>query len=162
MTPPSPDDLVHLTYTVVFAVDVLQVVTLLTLAEVAAEGVHTLSVVRAEVLSSYTFINVWGQTTMRDLPSVHRNVNKCILSRRPFTVWGCTRTHHRGCSTTSTLHYLFRILLLNMVSGSLSHRVLAEKLCCVQSGAKASLPCQSKSRRYCGPQPTHHNPKDST
>lgn len=58
MTPPSPDDLVHLTYTVVFAVDVLQVVTLLTLAEVAAEGVHTLSVVRAEVLSSYTFINV--------------------------------------------------------------------------------------------------------
>lgn len=56
MTPPA--DLDHLTYTVIFAVNIFQVVTLLTLAEVAAEGVHTLSVVRTEVLSSYTFINI--------------------------------------------------------------------------------------------------------
>ena len=54
-----PSDLVDLTYTVIFAVNILQVVTVLTLAEVAAKGVHTLSVVRAEVLSSYTFINIW-------------------------------------------------------------------------------------------------------
>lgn len=65
MTPPA--DLVHLTYTVIFAVNIFQVVTLLTLAEVAAEGVHTLSVVRTEVLSSYTFINIWGQTTLKDI-----------------------------------------------------------------------------------------------
>lgn len=56
MTPPAV--LVHLTYTVIFAVNIFQVVTLLTLAEVAAKGVHTLSVVRTEVLSSYTFINI--------------------------------------------------------------------------------------------------------
>lgn len=56
MTPPF--DVVHLTYTVIFAVNILQVVTLLTLAEIAAKGVHTLSVVRAEVLSSYTFIDI--------------------------------------------------------------------------------------------------------
>lgn len=56
--PPPPNDLVQLTYTVIFAINILQVVTLLTLAEVAAEGIDTLSVVRAEVLSSYTFINI--------------------------------------------------------------------------------------------------------
>lgn len=56
MTP--PDDRVSLTYTVIFAMNIFQVETLLTLAEVAAEGVHTLSVVGAEVFSSDTFINI--------------------------------------------------------------------------------------------------------
>lgn len=50
--------LVYLTYTVIFAVNVFQIVALLALAEVAAKGVHTLSVVWAEVLPSYTFINI--------------------------------------------------------------------------------------------------------
>lgn len=50
--------LVYLTYTVIFAVDIFQIVALLALAEVAAKGVHTLSVVWAEVLPSYTFINI--------------------------------------------------------------------------------------------------------
>lgn len=51
-------ELVYLTYTVIFAVNIFQIVAVLTLAVVAAEGVHTLSVVRAEVLPGYTFIDV--------------------------------------------------------------------------------------------------------
>lgn len=49
---------VYLTYTVIFAVDIFQIVAFLTLAVVAAKGVHTLSVVWAEVLPSYTLINI--------------------------------------------------------------------------------------------------------
>lgn len=105
MTPPA--DLVHLTYTVIFAVNIFQVVTLLTLAEVAAKGVHTLSVVWTEVLSSYTFINIWGQTTLKDI-LLHLNskddvqslcngrqqvnINKIqlfsLISHAPSTQWG--------------------------------------------------------------------------
>lgn len=51
-------DLVDRTYTVVFAVDIFQIVAVLAFAEVAAKGVHTLSVVRAEVLASCTFIDI--------------------------------------------------------------------------------------------------------
>lgn len=72
----------------------------------------------------------------------------------------CTHTHHCGWSTTLSLHYLFRKLLLNTMSRSLSHQVLAEIQCCLQSGAKPSLPYQSRSRRYRGPQPTHHSPRE--
>lgn len=50
--------LVYLTYTVIFAVNIFQIVAILALAVVAAKGVHTLSVVWAEVLPSYTFINI--------------------------------------------------------------------------------------------------------
>lgn len=48
----------QLTYAVVLALDVFEVVALLALAEVAAEGVHALPVVRAKVLPSNTFINI--------------------------------------------------------------------------------------------------------
>lgn len=48
----------QLTYTVVLALDVFEVVALLALAEVAAEGVHALPVVRAKVLPSNTFVNI--------------------------------------------------------------------------------------------------------
>lgn len=48
----------YLTYTVIFAVNVFQVVALLALAVVVAEGVHALSVVGAEVLPCYTFIDI--------------------------------------------------------------------------------------------------------
>lgn len=53
--------LVYLTYTVIFAVNVFQIVAILALAVVAAKGVHTLSVVWTEVLPSYTFINIWRE-----------------------------------------------------------------------------------------------------
>lgn len=56
MTPLN--DHVYLTYTVIFAVDIFQIVAFLALAVVAAKGVHTLSVVWAEVLPSYTLINI--------------------------------------------------------------------------------------------------------
>lgn len=49
---------IYLTYTVIFAVDVFQIIALLALAVVAAKGVHTLSVVWAEVLPSYTLVNI--------------------------------------------------------------------------------------------------------
>lgn len=49
---------VYLTYAVVFAINVLQIEAVLALAEVAAECVHTLPVVRTQVLSSYTLIDV--------------------------------------------------------------------------------------------------------
>lgn len=48
----------QLTYAVVLALDVFQIVALLALAEVAAEGVHALPVVRAEVLPSNAFVNI--------------------------------------------------------------------------------------------------------
>ena len=57
--------LVYLTYTVIFAVNVFQIVAILALAVVAAKGVHTLSVVWAEVLPSYTFINICRETKQR-------------------------------------------------------------------------------------------------
>lgn len=50
--------LIYLTYTVIFAVNIFQIVAILALAVVAAKGVHTLPVVWAEVLPSYTFINI--------------------------------------------------------------------------------------------------------
>lgn len=56
MTPRN--ELVYLTYTVIFAINIFQIVAVLALAEVAAEGVHALPVVRAEVLPSYTFIDI--------------------------------------------------------------------------------------------------------
>lgn len=49
---------VYLTYTVIFAVNIFQIVAILAFAEVAAKGVHTLSVVWTEVLPRYTFINI--------------------------------------------------------------------------------------------------------
>lgn len=51
-------ELDQLTYAVVLALDVFQIVALLALAEVAAEGVHALPVVRAEVLPSDAFVNI--------------------------------------------------------------------------------------------------------
>lgn len=48
----------RLTYAVVLALDVFQIVALLALAEVAAKGVDALPVVRAEVLPGNTFVNV--------------------------------------------------------------------------------------------------------
>lgn len=152
MTPPA--DLDHLTYTVIFAVNIFQVVTLLTLAEVAAEGVHTLSVVRTEVLSSYTFINIWGQTILKDI-LLHLNskadvqslckgrqqvnINKynffSLIFHAPSSQWGSLLS--RAVPHISVL----------TLSRSLSHRVLTKRLCCLQCRAKASLCCQSKSRR---------------
>lgn len=51
-------ELDQLTYAVVLALDVFQIVALLALAEVAAEGVHALPVVWAEVLPSDAFVNI--------------------------------------------------------------------------------------------------------
>lgn len=49
---------VYLTHTVIFSVDIFQIVTILALAVVAAKGVDTLSVVRAQVLPSYALVNI--------------------------------------------------------------------------------------------------------
>lgn len=46
------------TYTVIFAVDVFQIIAILALAVIAAKGVHTLSIVWTEVLPGYAFINI--------------------------------------------------------------------------------------------------------
>lgn len=54
----SASSRLRLTYAVVLALDVFQIVALLALAEVAAEGVDALPVVRAKVLPSNTFIDV--------------------------------------------------------------------------------------------------------
>lgn len=52
------NELVYLTYTVIFAINIFQVVAILALAVVAAKSVHALSVVWAEVLPSNTFIYI--------------------------------------------------------------------------------------------------------
>lgn len=56
------DKLVYLTYTVIFAVDIFQVVAVLAFAVVAAEGVDALSVEWAVVLPGYAFVDIWKET----------------------------------------------------------------------------------------------------
>lgn len=56
MSPPNKR--VHLTHAVIFAVNIFQIVAILTLAKVAAERVHALPVVWTEVVPSNTFINI--------------------------------------------------------------------------------------------------------
>lgn len=67
---------VYLTYTVIFAVDIFQIVALLALAVVAAKGVHTLSVVRAEVFPSYTFINIWRERKQEEFKGLWFNIHE--------------------------------------------------------------------------------------
>lgn len=52
----------YLTYTVIFAIDILEVVAVLAFAEVAAKRVHALSVVWAQVLSGDTLVNICTDT----------------------------------------------------------------------------------------------------
>ena len=54
--------MVYLTYTIIFAINIFQIVAILALAVVAAKGVHTFSVVWAEVLPGNTFINICRET----------------------------------------------------------------------------------------------------
>lgn len=61
------NELVYLTYTVIFAINIFQIVAVLALAEVAAEGVHALPVVWAEVLPSYAFIDIWKGRKSKDI-----------------------------------------------------------------------------------------------
>lgn len=92
-------------YTVVFALDIFQVEAFLAFAEVASKGVHTLSVVWAEVLPCDTFINIYTSPPILPQLQPHRRADAADLPLNLLTAVLTVSSRARpGICTRSIRH----------------------------------------------------------